>query len=255
MNRTNFRHRALDATKQLPIIHDITEVVKREDTMLIQIPNGHSDRQLDKESEVKEITEQEIKKIIDLFEKKKVIVIPKSEKLASEKVTPAINENNYSTNTNYTQTSFERPKHYLIYSEKSRFDAPFKEYEASVYDVNFLKHFNFFTTDELEKIIITLENDVSSGEMIPFERAQYLLRQMFSNKEQYFEKVYQYWVTRREEFKKPLLRKFWKDQKCSDKHLTTTFRKREREKMRTTTMIRLALAAVLSFYFLICWSC
>jgi len=99
--------------------------------------------------------------------------------------------------------------------------------------LNFLKHFNFFTADELEKIIITLENDVNTGEMIPLERAQYLLRQFFPTKEQYFDKVYQYWVTRRDDFKKPLLRKFWKDQKCSDKHLGTTFRKREVVKMRT----------------------
>jgi hypothetical protein len=191
MNRTNFRHRTLDQTKPLPIIHDITEIVKKEDPLLIVIPNGYTDRQIEKESDQKEIVEQEIKKIIDLFEKKKVIVIPKSEKIISEKVQPTINENNYTSISNYSQTNFDRPKHYLLYSERNRLETSIKDYEASVYDINFLKHFNFFSVDELEKIIITLENDVNTGEMIPFERAQYLLRPLFPNKEQYFEKVYQ----------------------------------------------------------------
>ena len=196
MNRTNFRHRALDATKPLQIIHDITEVVKKEDSLLIQIPNGYSNHQNDKENEVKEIIEQEIKKMIDLFDKIKVIIIPKSEKLGSEKVQPAISENNYSAISNYSQANFERPKHYILYSEKNRLDITAKDYEPSVYDYNFLKHFDFFKIDELERIIIILENDVNSGEMIPLERAQYLLRQVFPNKEQYFEKVYQVCVTK-----------------------------------------------------------
>ncbi len=34
MNRTNFRHRTLDQTKPLPIIHDITEIVKKEDPQI-----------------------------------------------------------------------------------------------------------------------------------------------------------------------------------------------------------------------------
>jgi hypothetical protein len=191
MNRTNFRHRTLDQSKPLPIIHDITEVVKKEDSLLIQIPNGHSDRQSERDSENREIIEQEIKKIIDLFDKKKIIIIPKSEKIGIEKDKPAINQNNYSTNSNYAQTEYTRPNHYLIYSEKNRFETVLKEYEATVYDIKFLQHFNFFTVDELEKIIMTLENDVNTGEMIPFERVQYLLRPMFPSKEQYFEKVYQ----------------------------------------------------------------
>ena len=191
MNRTIFRHRTLDQTKPLPIVHDITEIVKKDDSLMILIPNSQTDREIEKESDTKEIIEQEIRKIIDLFDKKKVIIIPKSEKLGSEKVHSAINENNYSSITNYAQTKFEQPKHYLLYSEKYRLDHCPKDYEASVYDINFLKHFNYFTVDELEKIIITLENDVNTGEMIPLERAQYLLRPMFGNKEQYFEKVYQ----------------------------------------------------------------
>jgi hypothetical protein len=34
-------------------------------------------------------------------------------------------------------------------------------------------------------------------------------------------------------FKKSLVRKFWKDQKYTDKYLDTTFRRREKERMKT----------------------
>jgi len=69
--------------------------------------------------------------------------------------------------------------------------------------------------------------------MIPYDRAHYLLKPLFPNKEQYFEKIYKYWQARREEFKKPLLRKYWKDQKNNDKNMTVTFQRRDKERMRT----------------------
>ena len=46
-------------------------------------------------------------------------------------------------------------------------------------------------------------------------------------------KIKQYWASRRDDSKKSLLRKLWKEQKFTDKHLMNTFKKREREKMRT----------------------
>merc|ERR1711957_142468 len=52
-------------------------------------------------------------------------------------------------------------------------------------------------------------------------------------KKEYVEKIYKYWTTRREEYKKSLLRKFWKDQKHTDKFIKTTFRRREKDRMKT----------------------
>jgi len=87
--------------------------------------------------------------------------------------------------------------------------------------------------EELEKIISALENDINKGEMIPPERIKEIILSIIPDKKQFVDKIYKYWNTRREDFKKSLLRKFWKDQKYTDKHLATTFRRREREKMKT----------------------
>jgi hypothetical protein len=135
------------------------------------------------------LIEEEIKRLNALFEKKKNILIPTKEK-SDKNNQPAINENNYQQVANYASVIFERPKHNLLFSAKNRLEGDTKEYEASIYDFAFLKNFNYFTVEELEIIIVTLENDVKFGEIIPFERAELLLKPLFPSKEQYFETVY-----------------------------------------------------------------
>ena len=44
--------------------------------------------------------------------------------------------------------------------------------------------------------------------------------------------IIKYFNSRRNELKKSLLRKYWRLQKSTDKYFTTTFRRREREKMK-----------------------
>ena len=87
--------------------------------------------------------------------------------------------------------------------------------------------------EDLEKIISLLENDIGTGEQIPPERVKELIRENYPQYEIYIDKISQYFFTRREVFKKSFLRKFWKEQKSTDKYITTTFRRREREKMKT----------------------
>lgn len=110
-----------------------------------------------------------------------------------------------------------------------------KEYEATVKEIDYIKKNDHnISVDQYEKAIISLENDVDKGEMIPKERAIEVLKKDLVNKEmEFYERIYDYWIVRREIFQKSLLRKFWKDQKYTDKYLQTTFRKREREKMKT----------------------
>ena len=86
--------------------------------------------------------------------------------------------------------------------------------------------------EELEKVISTLENDIGNGEQIPIERVKNLIINLYPKYENHVEKICKYFYTRREIYKKSLCRKYWKEQKSTDKYITTTFRRREREKMK-----------------------
>jgi len=230
MNRTNFRRRDIDLSKQIPIIKDINEVYKKEDNSAL---NWVGNSYLEGKSDPKAILEAEVKRIMELFDKKKSIIIPGSEKFDKSSQSNT-GEGKFTTVAAYKQTEFIRPKNYILYSEKNRIDPKVKDYEATVSDMTFLKFENNpITVDELEKIISALENDINKGEMIPPERVKEIIISIIPDKKHSVEKIYKYWNTRREDFKKSLLRKYWKDQKHSDKFLSTTFARREREKMTT----------------------
>lgn len=136
------------------------------------------------------------------------------------------------------QSLFIRPNTYIVYGELQRNDnnPKIKDYEATSKEIDFLKKSDLskITIENYEKAIIALENDVEKGEMIPKERAIEVLRKEFPEKDvEFYERIYEYWMARREIFKKSLLRKYWKDQKYTDKYLETTFRRRDKEKMKT----------------------
>jgi hypothetical protein len=173
MNRTNIRHRAVDLGKPLQIIRDINELYKKEDNLAIT-PNGEN------KYDGKSILEQEMKKIIDCFDKKKTIVIP------GEK-----GEGNFTThNLQYKQTEYIRPKNYIVYSEKNRLEPKGKDYEISMSDLNFLKFEHFFISElELEKIISALENDINKGEMIPNDRVKEIISSIIPDKKQHVDKI------------------------------------------------------------------
>ena len=71
INRINFRQRQVDYSKQLQIITDVNEVAKKDDYMnlFFTIPNGSEDKK-----DTKIILDYEIKKVIDLFDKKNTTI-------------------------------------------------------------------------------------------------------------------------------------------------------------------------------------
>ena len=205
------------------------------------------------QDEKKELSniENELNTILKLYDEKKIIIIPNTQKIDNnindsnkEKKNKLQNKNSsdkkeanskYKYNIEYTRKEFKRPDHYIIYSEKNRLENSKREYEATDTDINFIPQFveNSIKVEDLEKIICLLENDIGSGEQIPSERVKELIKENFPKYEEYNEKISNYFFTRREIFKKSLLRKYWKEQKSTDKYITTTFRRRDREKMKT----------------------
>jgi len=235
--------------RPLKLIRNIIELYKPEELKI--------DEQL--------IVNDEIKELNSLFDKKKNIAIPKIEQEKKENVdlsiTKANTKENKDVNVNnnnqkeiqsastadtsntssvkdVNQSLFIRPNTYIVYGELQRNDNKFKikEYEASQKEIEYLKKIDSskISIENYEKAIVALENDVEKGEMIPKERAIEVLRKEFPEKDnEFYDRIYEYWMVRREIFKKSLLRRYWKDQKYTDKYLETTFRRRDKEKMKT----------------------
>ena len=141
----------------------------------------------------------ELKKILELYDGKKSIIIPKTEKIEkplNEKndKTPAQKApyaaNKFDSGLEYKQNEFIRPEHYIIYSERSRIENHKRDYEASRHDANFLNYENnFMTLEELEIVISTLENDIGHGELIPRERISQLILSIYPDKADYVKKL------------------------------------------------------------------
>lgn len=127
-----------------------------------------------------------------MFDKKKSIIIPKiTEKSGSSSNKPEVAKVEPIQNGN-PMTTFERPKSYIIYSEKDRAERNIKEYEASSADMEYLKkNDNFISTEEFENAVSALENDVGKGEMIPQERAFEVLSKLFPNRRSEYDKIFQ----------------------------------------------------------------
>ena len=234
-HRTGFRQRPIDATKQIQIVNNLKKVMES------------TDQETKKELNT---IETELNKILELYDKKKIIIIPNVEKIDNrnnesnkEKLKKSNSKNSSlekkellmknKSDIEYIQKEFKRPNHYIIYSEKQRQENLKRDYEATINDINFINfEKGFMKLEELEKVISTLENDIGDGEQIPSERVKNIIIDLYPKYENYVEKITKYFFTRRELFKKSLCRKFWKEQKTTDKYITTTFRRREREKMK-----------------------
>ena len=187
--------------------------------------------------------QNDIKKVLHAFDTKKKIQIPKSLNNIS------INNNNsknnnfdknerkknnpQSTHQSFELSEFKRPDSYIIYSSKEREELNIKDYEAKSPDFLFLEyHGDFMKIEELEKIISALENNIGKSEKIPDEMAKKIIEENFSKYKSESEMIIKYFNDRRSELKKSLLRKYWRVQKSTDKYFTTTFRRRERDKMK-----------------------
>jgi hypothetical protein len=194
-------------------------------------------------SAIKLKVENDIKKVLNAFDTKKKIQIPKSLNNISINNNNSKNNNldknerkknnQQSTYINFELSEFKRPDSYIIYSSKEREQLNIKDYEAKSADFLFLEyHGDFMKIEELEKIISVLENNIGKSEKIPDEMAKKIIEENFSKYKSESEMIIKYFNDRRSELKKSLLRKYWRLQKSTDKYFTTTFRRRERDKMK-----------------------
>jgi hypothetical protein len=183
-NRSNFRPRQLDLSKPIQLIHDLSEICKKSDYTANNWITNDSNYQ---SKYFKEQYELEINRIVDLFDKKKTIVIPKSENVQA--VHNHIIKNNYTIETSYKQSEYVRPKHLIVYSCKNSLETKRDEYEATTHDRNFLKYEKNLTLEEIEKVISELENDVNKGEMIPYERIKEIIFKILPDKKSQGDKI------------------------------------------------------------------
>ena len=246
MHRDGIRPRPIDDNKQYFVIKDLTEA------KLTSNKEGHT--------ELCNI-EKELYKVLDYYDKIRKIEIPKS-KIINEKNDKNdknekkikyhinnniiyINENNDNSNQNnsaytlnYTLSEYKRPDNYIIYSsyDKNKINLTKKIYEAKDADKIFLNfHDNFIKIDELENIIIDLENNVTNekDDKINEENARKIIEQKYPKYKKYIDSIINHFKDRRNSIKKSLIRKKWHTNKSTDKYLNNTFRKRERDKIKT----------------------
>lgn len=156
--RPNVRPRQTNNVRQLKLIHDIKEICNK------------YEYQTDKNEVIKE----EIKQINDLYDKKKSILIPKTN-VKPQQPTEI-------QNAHANSTLFKRPLNYIVYGDRKRKDDSefIRDYEIDHNEVNHLKISNLpITSDDYEKIIIALEDDIGKGEMIPKERGFNIMKELY----------------------------------------------------------------------------
>ena len=225
----NLKQRFIDDTKPFHVIKDLENEKKISSQDKLEVINK---------------IEANLKKVLHAFDTKKKIQIPKSLINISTNNNNNLKNNNLdknerkknnqqSTYINFELSEFKRPDSYIIYSSKEREQLNIKDYEAKSADFLFLEyHGDFMKIEELEKIISVLENNIGKSEKIPDEMAKKIIEENFSKYKSESEMIIKYFNDRRSELKKSLLRKYWRLQKSTDKYFTTTFRRRERDKMK-----------------------
>ena len=266
IHKTSFRQRKIDPSKTIELVKDIKDVMRTADKegqkMLESIEQDLKKELYDSNKqiiipnyvEIKNNNNINLKNIINpnnLPENKKIN--KKNQQSPNHINTNLINSNNDNinnnsnlNNSNYSIlkndhqlnfkpiTEFKRPNHYIMYSQKTR-DEPKIEYEASIHDINFMTVEKLkIEIKDYEKLIIDIENDIGKGELIPEERIQQIIKEHFPHlNTDNIKQISKFFLSRREDFKKSLLRKYWKEPKNSDKYLQQTFRRRDKEKMKT----------------------
>ena len=221
-----YRQRYIDDAKPFHVIKDIENEKKISSQDKLEMLNK---------------IESDLQKVLRAFDTKKKIQIPQPLiNLQNNNLKNNNNDknekkiNNAKPTNNYLDIKeFQRPECYIIYSSKEREEIKPKDYEAKSPDYLFLEyHDGFMKIEVLEQIISALENSIGKGEKIPDEMAKKIIEENFSKYKSKSEMIIKYFNSRRNELKKSLLRKYWRLQKSTDKYFTTTFRRREREKMK-----------------------
>ena len=245
-HKNGIRSRPIDDKKQLKVIKDLAKAKFDADNESLAEYNN---------------IEKELYKVLEYYEKRKKIEIPKG-KIINEKNdknenlnTLCINNNiiynnEISSNSqnlkhlnnnyilNYKLNEYKRPNNYIIYSssERNKNEKNVKEYEAKEADFIFLNfRNNFMSISELEDIIMDLENNTTNpkDEKIDEEKAKSIIETKYSKYKNYAECIINHFKHRRNNSKKSLIRKKWLINKSTDKYLTTTFKKRGTDKIKT----------------------
>lgn len=231
------RTRPIDDNKPLIVVHSIDK-----------------QKQTSTEPEIKELDKikKSLLKVVQHFDNLKKIQLPKSfsnnennneknERPANSHKKKSAAPINNTNNTNqdildYSKlTEYKRPAHYIIYNSREKENEA--DYEAKTSDRTFLKYLVDIRQikieiEVLEKIISTLENNIGKGEKIPDEMAKKIVEEKFPIVKDKSDLIINYFYERRKEAKKSLLRKYWHKQKSDDKNINSTFRRRERDKMK-----------------------
>ena len=242
-HKNGIRSRPIDDKKQLKVIKDLAKAKFDADNESLAEYNN---------------IEKELYKVLEYYEKRKKIEIPKG-KIINEKNDKNenkinlninnniiyINENNDNSNQNsnaytlnYKLLEYQRPENYIIYSslEKNKINSTQKLYEAKEADKMFLNfHDNFMKINELENILIDLESNTTNekDDKINEEGARKIIEQKYPKYKKYMDSIITHFKDRRISNKKSLIRNKWRKNKFTDKYLSITFRKRERDKIKT----------------------
>ena len=232
MKKKKIRERPIDYKKSFLVIKDLSkEKLKANNEQLIELNN----------------IEKDLKKVLEYYDKKKKIEIPKT-KIINEKNDKInnyfinnniiykdensnnINHNNNEYKLNYTLSEYKRPNQYIFYSssQRQKINSIKKEYEAKEADFIFLKiRENFMTIGELENIIIDLENNViyNKDDKIDEEKAKNIIETKYSKYKNYADSIINHFKDRRNTIKNSLLRKKW--------HKDKTFQNRKADKIKT----------------------
>ena len=245
-HRDGIRPRPIDDHKSYYVIKDLA------DAKIHSNKEGHT--------ELCNI-EKELYKVLDYYDKIRKNQIPKSKIINDKKDKNDknenkinyninnniiyINENNDNTNQNdsayilnYKLSEYKRPENYIIYSssEKNKINTTKKIYEAKEADKIFLNiRNNFMKIEELENILIDLENNTTNekDDKINEENAKNIIEQKYPKYKKNIESIINHFKDSRNSNKKSLIRKKWHINKSTDKYLNNTFRKRERDKIKT----------------------
>jgi hypothetical protein len=145
----------------------------------------------------------------------------------------------------FLKKNFKLPSHYVRYSLLPSDQLEnLIDYEPSEADLLWLeksrlpKTFsNFSPSGLLEQTFVVWENDTNKGQIIPWERALYLLKEQkylddSASEEvvKFFDSLFKHWWDQRKVLGRPLIRRFWKSEGISDSQIKIAFQPRSHYK-------------------------
>ena len=143
------------------------------------------------------------------------------------------------------ESKFKLPSHYLRYSLLPHDQLEnILNYELSEADIDWLSktklpkslsHSSPSLT--LEQTFLVWENDTNRGQIIPWDRALYLMQEQKHIEEspseevlKYFEALFKHWLDQRRYLGRPLIRRYWKSEGINDPQIKIAFQPRSHYK-------------------------